>query len=191
MAHPVTPPQSASSDRPFYESSPFSDYYTESSPSADCSNTLIQIQLLRRLKGFQDRIATVEPNAINAKLLNAQLDSIESTLNAPEIQTREPTDLEDSGLFLSDDCREEEEVMQGLDVQEINAPSNQHICSVDKRGSQKAPDTLFVLLAQQKKEDIELCHLVGRFQQSLYEYEKRFQEVKVIITCRFQRKKSF
>ena len=172
MAHPVTPPQSSSSNRPFLEASPFSDYYTESSPSADCASTLVQVQLLRRLDSFKDQIAILEPSARNAQLLNAQLDTVEAALNAPETQSREATDLEDSGLFLSDD--ESDEDKQSFVVRR---PFSTQLRA---QAHDRQPwDSVVSSPASKTFEEAQFAELVSRVQQSRFELEKRFQEVKV------------
>jgi hypothetical protein len=168
----MTPPHSFSPDRPFLDSSPaFSDYFTESSPSTNCDATMLQMHLLRRLDSFRGQIANVEPSSKSAKLLEAQLDGLETALNAPETQTRETTDLEDSGLFLSDS--EDEELRSRIEQVKRSA------AQAGEATSRRTWGLLAQLASKREKENRELRAAAERLSNVYSEFGERFREVKV------------
>lgn len=91
--------------------SPFSDYYTDSPPtfSPDSRFTSpFQQKLLNRLTriGTQVLRRTLSDDA--SKDIEVGLDALENHLQAPEVKSREPADVADSGLFIDDDDEEDD-----------------------------------------------------------------------------------
>lgn len=96
---PTTPP-----GRTILHDSPFSDYYSDSTFSGgpqQASKT--QSALLNRLSQLAVQITREEPVEPVAHHVQGALDNIYALFAVPDTQTRQPADLEDSGLFVEDD----------------------------------------------------------------------------------------
>lgn len=100
---PETPPLRSLSPRRILFDSPFSDYYTDTSLSPDLSPSLAQKALLTRLAAIGQQILRKDPSAQKFRWINERLDGVEEVFAAPESQTRQPPELEDSGLFMDGD----------------------------------------------------------------------------------------
>jgi len=100
---PETPPLRSLSPRRILFDSPFSDYYTDTSLSPDPSPSPAQKALLTRLAAIGQQILRKDPSAQKFRWINERLDGVEEVFAAPESQTRQPPELEDSGLFMDGD----------------------------------------------------------------------------------------
>ncbi|EKG21769.1 hypothetical protein MPH_00892 [Macrophomina phaseolina MS6] len=96
---PSTPP-----GRAILHDSPFSDYYSDSAFSAGSQRaTKIQSALLNRLSQLAVQVTREEPIEPVAHHVQRALDNLYALFAVPDTQTRQPADLEDSGLFVEDD----------------------------------------------------------------------------------------
>ena len=107
------PPRSLSPRRHILFDSPFSDYYTDTSLSPDPSPSPAQKALLTRLAAIGQQILRKDPSAQKFRWINERLDGVEEVFAAPESQTRQPPELEDSGLFMDGDEVENSQLIHG------------------------------------------------------------------------------
>ena len=110
---PETPPLRSLSPRRILFDSPFSDYYTDTSLSPDPSPSPAQKTLLTRLAAIGQQILRKDPSAQKFRWINERLDGVEEVFAAPESQTRQPPELEDSGLFMDGDEVENSQLIHG------------------------------------------------------------------------------
>lgn len=161
--------------------SPFSDYYTESdfAPSPEAALSPAQKSLLYRLNQINEHIKGFEPSDALLHTLNGRVGELEGALAAPESQTRQPAELEDSGLFL-----EEEDDVFGHDtendaVDDIAITDGSEIFEAAEI-AQIAHNE--VAEAQAKAEDIwrnqETQELIDRVTKASNELRLRYQEIK-------------
>lgn len=161
MSSPCTPHRDQSK-RILDPSPAFSNYYSDDETSPQSSGILkpspSQSKLLGRLNAIGRQILRKNPSDHERTVLSAELDALEQTLNAPEPQTREPPDINDSGLFIDDEPEEARET--------------------DKRGDLEAS----VAAAQKrlKKEAQKRDELVARVNKLNREFQKRYEEMKVL-----------
>ena len=86
--------------------SPMSDYFTDPSNSPDLlteSPTLIQQEILRRLQSLGDWVLRQELSSHTAAKAHTVLDELQGVLIAPDTQSRQPADIDDSDLFSPED----------------------------------------------------------------------------------------
>ncbi|KAK7533771.1 uncharacterized protein J3D65DRAFT_604830 [Phyllosticta citribraziliensis] len=95
---PATPPA-----RPVLHDSPFSDYYTDSSPVLSAQTTKTQNALVNRLSQLAVQFTRQDVPQDVAHHVQATLDHIYALFTVPDTQTRQPADMEDSGLFIDED----------------------------------------------------------------------------------------
>ncbi|KAK7524859.1 hypothetical protein IWZ03DRAFT_35215 [Phyllosticta citriasiana] len=95
---PATPPA-----RPVLHDSPFSDYYTDSSPVMLAQTSKTQNALVNRLSQLAVQFTRQDVPHDVAHHVQATLDHIYALFTVPDTQTRQPADLEDSGLFIDED----------------------------------------------------------------------------------------
>lgn len=95
---PATPPV-----RPVLHDSPFSDYYTDSSPALSAQTTKTQSALVNRLSQLAVQFTRQDVPQDVAHHVQATLDHIYALFTVPDTQTRQPADMEDSGLFIDED----------------------------------------------------------------------------------------
>jgi len=111
MIAPFTPPHHDQSKRILESSPAFSNYFSDEEPSPQTSGILrpspSQSRLLGRLSAIGRQILRKDPGEHERTVLNAELDALEQTLNAPEPRSREPPDIADSGLFVDDEPEEQ------------------------------------------------------------------------------------
>ena len=100
---PETPPPRSLSPRRILFDSPSSDYYTDTSLSPDPSPSPAQKALLTRLAAIGKQILRKDPSGQKFGWINERLDGVEEVFAALESQTRQPPELEDSGLFMDGD----------------------------------------------------------------------------------------
>ncbi|KAF9633871.1 putative rhoptry protein [Lasiodiplodia theobromae] len=99
---PSTPPA-----RTVLHDSPFSDYYSDSPFSAGPQHaSKIQSALLNRLSQLAVQVTREEPIEPVAHHVQRALDNLYALFAVPDTQTRQPADLEDSGLFIEDEKSE-------------------------------------------------------------------------------------
>ncbi|KAK8220369.1 hypothetical protein IWZ01DRAFT_4810 [Phyllosticta capitalensis] len=95
---PATPPA-----RPVLHDSPFSDYYTDSSPVLSAHTSKTQNALVNRLSQLAVQFTRQDVPQDVAQHVQSTLDHIYALFTVPDTQTRQPADLEDSGLFVDED----------------------------------------------------------------------------------------
>lgn len=100
---PETPPLQSFAPRRILFDSPFSDYFTDTSLSPDPLPSPSQKALLSRLTAIGQRIARKEPSSQKFGWINDRLDGVEAAFAAPDTQSRQPPEMEDSGLFMDGD----------------------------------------------------------------------------------------
>jgi hypothetical protein len=105
MADPRTPSPSRNASSAFPNlkalvDSPFSDYYSDIADSAAASPA--QKQLVQRINGVRSELLRRTLSDDASRALSAELDALEITIGAPEVQSREPVEIGDSG-FMDDD----------------------------------------------------------------------------------------
>ena len=115
MDVPVTPARSMLSSRQSskLQDSPFSDYFTDDGRSAEnvagewySAPSPEAQQLLLRLNKIQSQLmrgAEGESERETLNIVGKRLDNIDLELNALHSQTRNPAEMEDSGLFMEDE----------------------------------------------------------------------------------------
>lgn len=162
MSSPCTPHRDQSK-RILDPSPAFSNYFSDDENSPQSSGILkpspSQSKLLGRLNAIGRQILRKNPSEHERTVLSAELDALEQTLNAPEPQSREPPDINDSGLFVDDEPVEEAQ-------------------EKDKRSGLEAS----VAAAQQQVKDKAQMRdeLVARVDRLNREFQKRFEEIKVL-----------
>jgi len=165
MTNPCTPHRDQLK-RVLEPSPAFSNYFSddESSPSSTTVPKLSpsQSNLLGRLNAIGRQILRKDPGEHERSILSAELDALEQTLNAPEPQSREPPDIDDSGLFVDDGPEDETEIKTETEE------SSDLEASVAVAQEQ--------LMEQARKRD----ELVIRVERLNRELRKRYEEIKVL-----------
>jgi len=160
MSNPCTPHRDASK-RVLEPSPAFSNYFSDDETSPSSSSVLTpspsQSKLLGRLNAIGRQILRKDPGEHERSILSAELDALEHTLNAPESQSREPPDIDDSGLFVDDGPDDDTETEESNDLETSATAARQQ------------------LMEQARKRD-ELVSRVNRLNQEL---QKRYEEIKV------------
>lgn len=114
MMAPITPAKGHGRylDSAALQDSPFSDYFTDDARSVDhgaLPSTETQ-QLLVRLNKLQSHVMrSGEGDRDVLNIVRRRMSEIDLELDALHSQTRQPLDLEDSGLFMDEDEEEEDE----------------------------------------------------------------------------------
>ncbi|KAF2400249.1 hypothetical protein EJ06DRAFT_423059 [Trichodelitschia bisporula] len=118
VSNPSTP-QRLTPQRALW-ASPFSDYHSDidnlspTAVNADTNLTTLQRTLLIRLNEIGKQILRRDPSDLKTQAsLSAELEALEHTLGAPDSQSRQPADIDDSGLFIDDDVEDEKLRLRG------------------------------------------------------------------------------
>ena len=160
MVNPSTPFRQRT-HRVLEPSPSFSVYFSDddtTSPQASASMepSPMQRKLLGRLQDIGQQILRKNLSIYEHGVLGAELDALEQTLRAPESQSREPADVEDSGLFMDDDDDDSEHEQDGKE--------------------HGLKDQAEVLLAREREDHDELQ---TRFDQIVQELQNRYEDVQV------------
>ncbi|KAK4964284.1 hypothetical protein LTR28_003877 [Elasticomyces elasticus] len=115
---PVHPRRSIGDYDPPSQDSPFSDYFSSSTPSVTTPwpGSAPTHKLLLRLNVLGAQILRHSHGVYATEMLMLKLQELEDMLHAPEAQTRMPADMADSGLFMEDDEPEVDVSAQAAEV---------------------------------------------------------------------------
>ena len=159
--------------------SPMSDYFTDPSNSPDLFNrdspSSTQQGILRRLRSLSDWILRQDLTLHTATKAHLALDELEGVLVAPDPQSRQPADVDESDLFSPEE--------------EVEAPD---FGIAIRRGEEK-PSTLYHQAREQddtasRREDMGACdrklleqsqEILSRVSAATQKLQMRYQEVKV------------
>ena len=159
--------------------SPMSDYFTDPSNSPDLlrdSPSSAQQEILRRLHSLSDWVLRQDLTLHTATKAHLALDELESVLIAPDPQSRQPADIDESDLFSPFEEEEEE-----------------HLVSLNLKCCGEKPSKPFDQVYRQDnvinhhegisahdKKLLEQSHIVlSRVSTATQKLQKRYQEVRV------------
>ena len=104
--------------------SPMSDYFTDPSNSPDIlirSPSSIQQEILRRLQSLGDWVLRQELSSHTATKAHVVLDELQGVLVAPDPQSRQPADIEESDLFSpEDEASQQDDIINRCEATEFH-----------------------------------------------------------------------
>ena len=107
---PLTPIRSPHHAVAIVQDSPYSDYFTDEARSVDYNDktgysmpSSETQRVLLRLNDLGAQILRHDPGSSAVRTLGARLDALEDELNNPDIQSRQSTEMIDSGLYMEEE----------------------------------------------------------------------------------------
>lgn len=158
--------------------SPMSDYFTDPSNSPDLLTnrpTSSQQELLRRLQSLGDWVLRQELSSYTAAKAHIVLDELQDVLVAPDPQSRQPADIDESDLFSPEDEIEADDSI--FDVTHTKEMSN---TSLFQAGQQDHVANQYIGTSCRNKKLLEESQeVLMRVSAATQKLQMRYQEVKV------------
>lgn len=155
-----------------------SDYFTDPSNSPDLltnSPTSSQQEILRRFQSLGDWVLRQELSSYTAAKAHIVLDELQGVLVAPDPQSRQPADIDESDLFSPEDEVEVDDY--SFDVTHTKVMSN---TSLSKAGQQDGIANQHVgINCRNKKLLEESGEVLMRVSAATQKLQMRYQELKV------------
>lgn len=177
---PYTPVRSSSGGAMLVQDSPYSDYYTDEARSVEQKQAQMPSsetqRLLLRLNNIGSQILRQDASNQDLSDLSYRLDALEATVSAPIAQSRQPSHMIDSGLFMEDDIPTPNGL--GLSTDVLPKASAQLRSALDDAADADTPRKEHAVSKREETLLKDTQQVLDRVTQSNHDLRQRFEEMR-------------